>query len=44
MLLCVVFGLQVGQVQFVRLRHVNQEQEEEHRHSQRVDTVTDVSL
>ena len=44
MLLCVVFGLQVGQVQFVRLRHVNQEQEEEHRHPQRVDTVTDVCL
>ena len=41
MLLCVVFWLQVSQVQFVRLRHVNEEQEEDHGHSQRVDTETE---
>ena len=41
MLLCVVFRLQVGQVQFVRLRDVNEEQKEDHGHSQRVDTETE---
>ena len=41
MLLCLVFWLQVGQVQFVRLRDVNKEQKEDHGHSQRVDTETE---
>ena len=44
MLLCVVFGLQVCEVQFVRLRVVHEEQEKDQGHSQRVDTKTDVCL
>ena len=44
MLLCVVFGLQVCEVQFVRLRVVHEEQEKDQSHSQRVDKKTDVCL